>query len=124
MTLDKDYPRAFSLTFERIHFDRGTGIVYADNGETVDPSDGLPVGTFSSQGIMTPDSSLNRAFFVTQFPSTMLQSFNLTEFSAIGSLPIPGESGFPRRIVRWGTNGVAFNTDAGHVWLIGGNFVH
>jgi hypothetical protein len=31
---------------------------------------------------------------------------------------------FPLRMIRWGTNGIAFNTLDGSVYLIGGTFVH
>jgi hypothetical protein len=73
---------------------------------------------------MTPDSTLNRAFFVVQSPSVAIESFNQMEFSLIGSLLLSGVTGNPRHVVRWGTNGLAFNTDGGQPWLIGGNFVH
>jgi hypothetical protein len=32
--------------------------------------------------------------------------------------------GNPLKLIRWGQNGLAFNTDAGQVVLIGGNFVN
>ena len=127
VTLSADYPGTFSGFFKRIHFDRGTGIVYSDGGQAIDPATGLPVGNFSTAGIMVPDSTLNRAFFVTQTSSSsviVIESFNLTEFSLIGSITLPSVYGIPLRVVRWGNNGLAFNTDDGQVWLVGGNFVH
>lgn len=127
VTLDDDYPSAFSSFNNRIHFDPGTGIVYSDDGHALNPATGLPVGNFSTTGIMVPDSTLNRAFFLTQTSSSsvvVIESFNLNEFSLIGSITIPSISGNPLRLVRWGSNGLAFNTNAGQVWLIGGNFVH
>jgi hypothetical protein len=33
-------------------------------------------------------------------------------------------TGNPERLIRWGWNGLAFNTDGGQIYLIGGNFVH
>jgi hypothetical protein len=33
-------------------------------------------------------------------------------------------NGSPKRLIRWGQSGLAFNTDAGEIVLVGGNFVH
>ncbi len=60
---------------------------------------------------MVPDSTLNRAFFVSS--SGTIQSFNQNEFSLTGSITIPGVSASPLRIIRWGNNGLAFNTNGG-----------
>jgi len=54
----------------------------------------------------------------------VIYSFNLTTFAPIGSILIPNVSGIPFRLIRWGQNGLAFNTDAGEIVLVGGNFVH
>lgn len=125
VTLANDYEGLFSeYAFQRIHFDRGTGLIYADNGKVVNPS-GMPVGVYSAAGSMVLDSSLNRAFFgILGSPSTEVESFNQNEFTPIETISIPGETGTPNRIIRWGQNGLAFNTFEGHVVLIGGNFVH
>jgi hypothetical protein len=74
---------------------------------------------------MVPDSSLDRAFFISQ-PSgtTTIQVFDLAEFSLIGTITLPNVSDTPLRIIRWGNNGLAFNTSGGPVYLLGGNFVH
>ncbi len=74
---------------------------------------------------MVPDSSLDRAFFVSQSSSSAtIQAFDLEKFNVIGSITIPNVSGFPLRLIRWGNNGLAFNTYQGPVYLIGGSFVH
>jgi hypothetical protein len=74
---------------------------------------------------MAPDSALNAAFFVSVSGTTAtIQSFNLTTRSLIGSITIPSVAGNPQRLIRWGQNGLAFNTDGGQVLLVGGNFVH
>jgi hypothetical protein len=76
---------------------------------------------------MVPDSTLNEAFFIED--GGTLQSFNLDEFSRINSITIPHFEGdiadYPGvfiRIVRFGNNGLAFNTYEGPVYLIGGKF--
>lgn len=125
VTLAHDYPSAFSSFFSRIHFDAGTQLIYADDGHTINPSTGSPAGVFTtSSNAMVPDSSLNRAFFISQSGATTIQAFDLKRFNLIGSITIPNVSGSPLRIVRWGNNGLAFNTQGGPVYLIGGNFVH
>ena len=128
VTLANDYPSDFSEFFERIHFDSGTKLIYSDDGHAIDPSTGNPVGQFSgTTGIMVPDSTLDRAFFVGQATGTTaeIQAFDLMKFSKIGSpITIPNVSESPTQIVRWGNNGLAFITYQGSVYLVGGNFVH
>ena len=127
VTLDDDYSGTFSDNDRRIHFDSGTKLVYADDGNSVDPATGNPAGQFSISfnNVMVPDSTLNKAFFVGESSGTAtIESFNLTEFSSIGSISFTGDSNFPTRLIRWGNNGLAFITSQGSVYLIGGNFVH
>jgi len=111
----------------RVHFDLGTKLIYSDNGRVVDPTTGASVGNFNTSGLMVPDSTLNRAFFlVGPFGSSTLtlESFDLKTFALAGSVTIPNVTGTPQRLVRWGQNGLAFNTNGGQIVLIGGNFVH
>jgi len=127
VTLEDDYAGAFSEFGAKIHFDSGTGLIYSDDGHAVNPSTGNPVGEYSASGVnvMVPDSTLNRVFFVSESSGTAtIEAFNEQEFSPIGSITIPNVSSSPLRIVRWGNNGIAFNTSGGPVYLIGGNFVH
>jgi hypothetical protein len=124
VTLEDDYPSDFSSFGARIHFDSGTALIYSDDGHVVNPSTGNPVGEYSAtiDSVMVPDSTINRVFFVSS--SGAIQSFNQNEFSLVGSITIPGVSSSPLRIIRFGNNGIAFNTSEGPVYLIGGNFVH
>ncbi len=127
VTLDTDYENRFSAFPNHIHFDRGTGLIYSDDGHILDPSNGAPVGVFAASGVMVPDSTLNSAFFVFAggTPGTFtVESFDMTHFTPINSLNLSNASGSPTRLIRWGNNGVAFNTSGGQVYLIGGNFVH
>ena len=121
-----DYPNTFSKFDFEIHFDSGTKLIYSDEGHVVDPLTGNPVGEFVvGNGVIVPDSTLNRAFFASQTTGTLtIQAFNLQKFSLIDSITIPNVSGFPNRIIRWGNNGLAVSTSGGPVYLIGGNFVH
>ena len=130
VSLTSDFPNTFSSFSNKIHFDPGTKLVYSDDGHVVDPATGKAVGTFSVTGlmspIMVPDSSLNLAFFATQTGSNAIAiySYNLTTFAPVSSIVFSSVSGNPTRLIRWGQNGLAFNTDAGQIVLVGGNFVH
>ena len=127
---DKDYPGAFSLFFIRIHYDSGTQLIYSDDGHIIAPSTGLPAGQFAASGIMVPDSTLNTAFFIGQTQSQVgganftIESFNLTTFTPLDSVVVTGVSGGPMRLIRWGTDGLAFNTSGGQIFIISDpNFV-
>jgi IPT/TIG domain-containing protein len=130
VSLTSDFPYTFSRYRNMIHFDRGTNLVYSDDGHVVVPSTGASAGTFPITGlvspIMVPDSSLNLAFFASQTGSSSIgiYSFNLSIFTPVSSITIPNVSGNPLRLIRWGQNGLAFNTDADQIVLVGGNFVH
>lgn len=125
LALNHDFPDAIG-NFGRIHFDPGTKLIYSDDGHVVDPVSGLPVAVFQASGVMVPDSSLNVAFFVTsQFGSggATIQAFDMTHFTLIGSVTVPNVLGNPKKLIRWGQNGLAFNTDQGQIVLLGGTFV-
>ena len=129
VTMTHDYGSVFNSFWAKIHFDRGANLVYSDDGHIVDPSTGHPIGTFAAQGYMVPDSSVNRAFFLGQTQSQFgtrdftLVSFDLSHFTPVGSITISGVSGNPIQMIRYGTNGLAFNTDGGRVYLINGAFI-
>lgn len=126
IALSHDYPSVFASFRNRIHFDGGTKLIYSDDGHVVDPSTGQPAGAFPTIGAMVPDSTLNTAFFAANITqgSITIQSFDLTHFTTINAINFTVGTGTPLRLIRWGQNGLALNTDAGQVYLIGGNFVH
>lgn len=136
VVLDNDYRGVFSDFEIRIHYDGGTGLIYSDDGHIVNPSTGLPAGEFAASGVMIPDSTLNSAFFLGQTEaqagtnSYTIVSFNLTQFTQVNSIVIPNVSGTPLRLIRWGANGLAFNStdeplsNGGAVYLISGAFVN
>jgi hypothetical protein len=134
VTLANDYPNTWSESGIRIHYDSGTGLLYSDDGHVVNPANGALVGTFQvnqilTSGLMVPDSTLNTAFFLGQAQAQFgtgiftIESFDLTHFTPINSVFITNVTGIPLRLIRWGKNGLAFNTNGGQVFLIAGNFV-
>jgi hypothetical protein len=126
VTLAQDSPNIFSSFNNRIHFDGGSKLIYSNDGKIVDPATGLLVGSFAAGAPMVPDSTLNTAFFVTggAGSTATIQSLNLTTHALIGSITVSNVTGNPQKLIRWGQNGLAFNTDGGQIFLIGGNFVH
>jgi hypothetical protein len=126
VSLARDFPNTFSSYSNRIHFDPGTKLVYADDGHVINPVTGQSVGQFIAAGPMVPDSTLNLAFFakIGNWGTVTIQSFDLTLFTPVASITVSGVNGLPKRLIRWGQNGLAFNTDAGEIVLVGGNFVH
>ena len=120
--------RAFGgvINGDRIHRDAATGLVYAESGEVVQSATGSQSATFNVRGPMAIDPALNGAFFVPQVfsaPAGTVQAFDLTRFTLDRSITLTGVSGNPLRLIRWGTNGLAFNTDGGQIVLVAGNFL-
>jgi hypothetical protein len=74
------------------------------------------VGNFVSTGIMVPDSAIGNAYFVGQPVSDngtvtyLVQSFNLAAYTAVARFTLNQVEGVPQRLIRWGTTGLAFNT--------------
>jgi hypothetical protein len=102
-----------------IHYDAGTGLVYSDGGQVIQPSNGTVVGNFGASGIVVPDSALNRVFILGQTSAQVgtssytIESFDQTNFTAVSSIAIDNVVGTPTALVRWGRSGLAFTTLVG-----------
>lgn len=129
-----------SIPSPQIHFDTSTGYLYSDNGAVINPSTGASVGTFGANGRMTIDDTLKIAYFIGQPVAQIgsqdytLTTFNLTTFAPINSIIVPGVAGRPVKLLRWGSNGLAFLTNNNFstpstpipgmgVYLVSGSFV-
>ncbi len=131
VTLAHDFPNTLTSSAKRIHFDPSTNLVYADNGQIIDPATGSVTGrflapSFSDLTLMVTNAAANRAYFLTQSfnaATVTLQSFNLTTLVLVDSTTISNVNGSIGRLVRWGQNGLAFNTSGGQVFLVAGTFV-
>lgn len=114
--LDQGYDGVLSTYSPSIHYDPGTGLVYSDGGEAIQPSDGTVAGSYSASGIAVPDSTLDRVFILGQTPAQVgtsnytIQSFDQSKFTPIGSITIDNVVGTPTALIRWGSNGLAFTT--------------
>jgi hypothetical protein len=124
-----------------IHYDPGTGLVYADGGQVIQPSSGTIAGSFGASGIAVPDSTLNRVFILGQTTaqsgtsSYTIESFDQKTFASIGAITIDNVVGVPTGLIRWGSNGLAFTTitgflgqyiltGPGQLYVIAGSFVN
>ena len=90
------------------------GLLYSGGGRVGDPENGTLVGTFQDTGfapVMCVDSANHRVFYAFENGSNVdVRAFDANTFLHIGSVSLPGINGTPINLVRWGTNGLAFNT--------------
>src|SRR5258706_5866561 len=104
------------------------GPLYTSRGQVLDPETGTLFGTFTGTNInnsthFPTDSAINRAFYLTApgFSGTQtltLRVYDTQTFVPVGTLDIPNVVGAPTRIVRWGSNGLAFCTNSGQLFII------
>jgi hypothetical protein len=109
--------------FSKLHFDAGTGLVYTDGGQAIDPLKGTTAGNYAVAspyaGVAAIDSAQNRVFFLGHTAAQQntntytLQVFDQKGFNLVGSMTIPNVVGWPTTLIRWGTNGLAFTTRVG-----------
>jgi hypothetical protein len=87
------------------------------------------LGTFPDVGynaLVAPNSGDGRIYFLTSGDSGYsggvttwsLRAYEQETFRLVGTLAIPGVSGTPTSLVRWGANGLAFRTSSRQLFLI------
>ena len=107
--------------------------LYLDGGAIVDPASLTVSGSFAaptSNLLMTPDVTLNRAFFLNtatasgSFSGVQFESYDLTTLGSIATVPAPNGNPTAARLIRWGTAGLAF-VDATNddIVTVSGSFV-
>jgi hypothetical protein len=138
--LDQHYDRVLHPYSARVHYDAGTGLVYTDGGQAIQPADGTVVGNYAASGIAVPDSTLGKVFILGQTAAQAgtsnysVESFDQTKFTATGSITVDNVVGTPTALIRWGSNGLAFTTrigmpvnflgtGPGQLYVISGSFV-
>jgi IPT/TIG domain len=121
----------------RIYYDRTTRRLYGDQGQNLDEqgSDSRPF-TLPDRGgcVAAVDGAIGKVFFACNEvffddPSgqsrlhMVVHSFDLATQLPIAQVFLPAAGGFPTRLIRWGTDGLALLTDVG-LDLYSGPFVH
>ncbi|MGE5624945.1 MAG: IPT/TIG domain-containing protein [Bacillota bacterium] len=146
--LTQDYPGVGDGYSTSIHYDASTDLVYTDLGVVIDPHTGTDIGSFvptdgckNSFGgfatlgvVVSVDSANNKLFMACIQPQSYtnilyVESFDLTTHAHINTITLPAFDGYPRRLIRWGANGLAilmgpdFMTPEGLI-LVHGQFVN
>lgn len=85
--------------------------IFATTGVVVDAATGAALGTFplAAPGPVAPDAANGRSLFLLPAERWTLAAYRTSTFALIDSAAVPG-SGI-RRMIRWGTDGVAYVSD-------------
>lgn len=113
------------------------GLIY--NPSTNDLSNRLPISVLGvASGLTTPlavDDSLGLAWMVVQTvgdqsAQVTIAAFDLRTNALLGSIEVPNVTGTPTKLIRWGTNGLAFLTQGPSgpqqgdgIYIVSGAFV-
>ncbi|HEU4837007.1 MAG TPA: Calx-beta domain-containing protein, partial [Pyrinomonadaceae bacterium] len=105
-------------------------LLYGASGQVINPTTGALVGTFFGAFTGTPttshviDVANGRAFYLISgfnfgggFNAHII-AYDLNTFLQVGGISITGVTGFPKNLIRWGANGLAFSTSNRQVFLI------
>jgi sugar lactone lactonase YvrE len=115
--LAMEVPAVFGLN-DSLKYDNGR--IYAANGRVADAETGALAGTFvpaqlfpATPPAVATDSKAGRIYSLATDGSTpRLRVFDMQTFVLLGELSLPGVSGIPTSLVRWGSDGLAFRTDS------------
>ena len=92
------------------------GLLYTGSGQVVDPEAKTWLGKFDigSFRAMAVDAANHRVFYAASTGSfsggVIIRAFDSNSFLPVGSIIVPGILNPPVNLVRWGVNGLAFNT--------------
>lgn len=120
------------ILFSPTDIEFGGGFIYATTGQKIDPEVPKEVGTFSGPAPgdliygVVPDTQADRLYVLSASPTcntctftASIQAFDLATLAPIGTIQIPGCRGTTlKRLVRWGSNGLAFNTNANQLFVL------
>lgn len=101
------------------------GLVFGSGGGVVNPLIPSLVGQFkinaacSACSSVAPDPAIGRAFFLVESGSGVcLQAHDLGTFLPLKTFDLSLIGGMGKSILRWGTNGLAYISYEGKIWLI------
>ncbi|MGE5625705.1 MAG: IPT/TIG domain-containing protein [Bacillota bacterium] len=128
---ETDFGQAW--TNDAMMVDEGNGLLYTDdiwtnNVDAIDPATGLIAGSFPVSGVKLPDSSLGCIFILYQTGTQTnthdytLGCYDPSLFTLTRSMVISNMDGYPSKILRWGNEGLAIETNTS-VYFVSGQFV-
>jgi len=99
-----------------IHFNHG--LIYSTSGHLIDPVVPELLGRYADyiEALVMPDCESGRVFLLTDYYSSetvytaKLRAYVQHTFLPVATVDIPGISGTPHSLIRWGKNGLAFRT--------------
>jgi uncharacterized repeat protein (TIGR01451 family) len=104
-----------------IIWDRGW--LYRENGDVVDPDRLQLVGRFPTNGLLRPDSALNRVFLLGRdgpAGTWRLSAYDQGTFAWLAATNLSQVTGTPSSLIRCGPTTLAFRTSADQVFLLHG----
>jgi hypothetical protein len=95
------------------------GWVFTTGGRVFDPEAKTNLAALPYSGPVAPDSGSGRVFYLTGSGSTCsLVCLNFNNLQLAGTIAITNVSGTPTSLIRWGSDGLAFRTTGGQVFLV------
>ena len=108
--------------FSPVNLEWADGLIFTSVGAVIDPAVPSRVGTvpgITANSLVKYDSPSRRLFYLTPNGSTaLLQAFDTNTLTALGSMTVTGLVGTASSLIRWGTDGLAFLTTGGQVFII------
>ena len=104
------------ITGFNVDIEYGGGYVYATTGDVVNVSTMSKVGTIAANGIVRPDAANARVHFLN---GPTIYTYHYTTFAGLGAFSDASLSGH-KKLIRWGTNGLAVAGGSTVVLLSGG----
>jgi hypothetical protein len=100
------------------------GRVYSASGQVVDPYAPALIGSFAGSGPQAIDSSIGRAFYLTQRGANWeLRAFDLSTLQPTGTQVVANVQGTPGSLIRCGANRLAFCTTSNQLFLVSSSLV-
>jgi uncharacterized repeat protein (TIGR01451 family) len=101
------------------------GLLFYNGGMVVNPTttrvvDLLPV---ASGSLVAADAGCGRAFYLASGYPFTLSAFDIAQGIAVGSVQFPSLASAPLKLMRWGTNGLAFYNGSSQVEVLSGMLV-
>ncbi len=107
------------------------GLLYTGSGQVVDPENKTWIGQFQIDDVqvMAVDAANHRVFYANRsINGVIIRAFDSNTFLPLGSINVPTNTNTPVNtpinLVRWGVNGLAFNTvrnfgpEPNHIYIV------